>query len=135
MTDRLLDLSSGQTNLSHESSKTDSVLFEFLSPILVQTCLAPRARVFFLASCSRHSGYYPAGSLRPVPVPPRWGVLCSWVPRRCQRLRLEHGPHHSSSPSPSSVWHGGRKWQLFHHLSVNSDADHRADTSSPWWTA
>lgn len=46
MTGRLLDLGLGQTNLSHEFLKTDSVLFEFLNPILVQTCLASSAREF-----------------------------------------------------------------------------------------
>lgn len=40
MTDRLLELGSGQTNLSWEPLQTDSALFEFLNPILVQTCLA-----------------------------------------------------------------------------------------------
>lgn len=64
MTGRLLGWGLGQTNLSHESLKTDSVLLEFLNPILVQTCLASSAREF--------------SSWQTALLPP-W-VLALWIP-------------------------------------------------------
>lgn len=137
-TDRLLDLSSGQTNLSHEPLKTDSVLSEFLNPILVQTCLASSARVFFLAGCSAATmEITTSGSLRlpclpPLPhhpVPRLQGHrICILMPRNGQRLQQVHATLLLLAPP----WSGAvTLWPLFHHVSVNSDADPGVDKSSP----
>lgn len=128
MTNRLLDLGLGQTNLSQESFKTDSVLFEFLNTILIQTRLASTARVFFWANCSATTMdltmWDPGLSFLPwipVPLPLRFwcqgckgGRLCIWVLRSCGHLWQGHGSCHMPP------WSGmmTENSHCCHHLSV-----------------